>query len=76
MYWRAFFEKEKNTFAFNYTNDEGVTALKLSIKELETYIKINKEFDKIGRRMLDTWKLSLEEETSKEIKIEITRTWK
>jgi serine/threonine-protein kinase HipA len=36
-----------------------VNALKISIKELELYIKENSDFALIGKRMLDSWKLSL-----------------
>lgn len=50
-------------------------ALKESIGELEEYISQNENFKEIGSKMLETWKLSLDEKTYKEIPVEITRNW-
>jgi serine/threonine-protein kinase HipA len=52
-----------------------INTLKNSIKELEIYITKNKEFENIGLKMLDSWKVSLTEKSIKEIPNEITRNW-
>ncbi|MGJ0337274.1 type II toxin-antitoxin system HipA family toxin [Aliarcobacter cryaerophilus] len=44
-----------------------IKALKSSIFELEEYLKNDKNFEKIGTKMLNIWKLSLDEKTYKEI---------
>ncbi|MGJ0343795.1 type II toxin-antitoxin system HipA family toxin [Aliarcobacter cryaerophilus] len=44
-----------------------IKALKNSIFELEEYLKSDKNFEKIGTKMLNIWKLSLDEKTYKEI---------
>jgi len=54
--------------------DECFDALKWGINELENYLKGNNF--KIGKKMLDSWKLSLEEKAIKEIDIDTIRTWK
>lgn len=54
---------------------ECFEGLKWGINELENYLKENDNF-KIGKIMLDSWKLSLEETTIKEIDIDTIRTWK
>jgi serine/threonine-protein kinase HipA len=41
--------------------------LKNSIFELEEYLKNDKSFEEIGTKMLNIWKLSLDEKTYKEI---------
>jgi len=56
--------------------DMCITALKSSIQDLEEYIQKNREFETIGGRMVDCWRLSLEEKDIKEIPVELTRTWK
>ena len=43
---------------------------------LEEYINDNPGFSKIGRRMLDVWKFSLQLKEVKEIPFELSRTWK
>jgi len=50
-------------------------ALKQSIRELEAYLLTNKDFEDIGSKMLDIWKLSLDEKTYKEIPVEVIRNW-
>jgi serine/threonine-protein kinase HipA len=55
---------------------EAIKALKESIAELESYIIKNPNFETIGYRMLDAWKLSLDEKTYKEMPNEIVRHWK
>jgi serine/threonine-protein kinase HipA len=50
-------------------------ALKISIKELEEVIKEDKNFSSIGQKMLDCWRLSLDEKTYKEMPLETIRHW-
>ncbi len=52
-----------------------IEVLKSSIEELEKYITTNKEFEEIGQKMIDSWKLSLSQKLHKEIPVEITRNW-
>lgn len=56
--------------------EECLSALKISIKELELYVKENKDFSPIGKKMLDSWRLSLDEKDIKEIDNELIRSWK
>jgi serine/threonine-protein kinase HipA len=63
-------EKDANIFY-----DECVEAVKDSIVELRKYIVKNPSFKTIGLRMIDTWNLSLKNETHKEVPIEIRRNW-
>ncbi|WP_418186629.1 type II toxin-antitoxin system HipA family toxin [Aliarcobacter lanthieri] len=44
-----------------------INALKESINELEIYIQSDKNFEDIGTKILNIWKLSLDEKTYKEI---------
>ncbi len=44
-----------------------IKALKNSIFELEEYLKNDKSFEEIGTKMLNIWKLSLDEKTYKEL---------
>ena len=60
--------------ALNYY-DECFVALRWGIKELENYVKQNKEF-RIGKIMLDSWKLSLEEKNMKEVDDDTIRAWR
>lgn len=60
--------------ALKYYND-CFEALKWGIYELENYLQINQDF-KIGKMMLDSWRLSLNETTIKEIDIDTIRSWK
>ena len=53
-----------------------IDALKKSINEIETYIKTNPSFKTIGERMCDSFRISLEDKTIKELPDELTRTWK
>ncbi len=55
--------------------DDCIESLKNSIDELKKYISTNKEFREIGQKMIDSWSLSLNEKTYKEIPIEIIRNW-
>ncbi len=47
-----------------------IKSLENSILELENYLKTNNEFENIGRKILEIWKISLDEKSYKEIKIE------
>ena len=59
----------------NIYYDECLEALKTSINDLERYIIKNKGFEGVGSKMLDTWRLSLENKTHKEVPVEIRRNW-
>ncbi|PPK59173.1 serine/threonine-protein kinase HipA [Malaciobacter marinus] len=54
---------------------ECFEALVWAIDELESYLTENPDF-KIGKMMLDSWKLSLKEESIKELDNDTIRTWK
>ena len=54
---------------------ECVDALKKSITDIEKYIINNPNFETIGRRMIESFKISLKDKTIKELPIELTRTW-
>ncbi|WOE68957.1 type II toxin-antitoxin system HipA family toxin [Hydrogenimonas thermophila] len=56
--------------------EECKKALESSIDELEIYIKDNPHFNKIGKRMIDSWKLSLLEIPIKEIDDDVIRNWR
>ena len=56
--------------------DECENSLIESMKDLSIYIKENPHFEKIGKRMYDSWELSLSHEPLKEIGDDIIRTWK
>ncbi|NQY25960.1 MAG: type II toxin-antitoxin system HipA family toxin [Piscirickettsiaceae bacterium] len=62
--------KNANTFY-----DACLDAVKESIIDLQGYIVENPAFEIIGLRMIDTWNLSLKNETHKEVPIEIRRNW-
>ena len=55
--------------------EECKTALLNSIKDLEIYIIEHEHFTQVGKRMLSSWKLSLEEINMKEISDDVIRTW-
>jgi len=63
-------EKNANRFF-----DECIDAVKDSIFDLQKYIIEHPSFEKIGLRMIDTWNLSLRDETHKEVPVEIRRNW-
>lgn len=54
---------------------ECIEALKRSIQELEVYMQSNSEFKDIGSKMLESWKLSLDEKKHKELPDAVTRNW-
>ncbi len=51
----------------NETYEICINALKDGISELENYIKSDKNFEEIGTKMLNIWRLSLDEKTYKEL---------
>lgn len=55
--------------------EECFEALVWAIDELESYLTENPDF-KIGKMMLDSWRLSLQEVTIKELDDDTIRTWK
>jgi serine/threonine-protein kinase HipA len=59
----------------NHFYDECIQALKASIGKLKYYIANNKAFENIGLKMIDTWELSLDQNSYKEVPVEITRNW-
>jgi serine/threonine-protein kinase HipA len=54
---------------------ECFEALQWGIAELENYLKENKNFT-IGKIMLESWKMSLEEKNMKEVDDDTVRTWR
>ncbi len=50
-------------------------ALKQTIINIESYIANNQHFETIGRRMIESFNISLENKTIKELPHELTRTW-
>jgi len=63
-------QKEADTFY-----EECVVALKESIADIESYIAENLDFKTIGTRMIESFKISLNNQTIKELPLELTRTW-
>jgi len=51
-------------------------ALKESIEDLGKYIQNNPHFQTIGKRMIDSWRLSLKGKPTKEIDDDTIRDWK
>jgi serine/threonine-protein kinase HipA len=54
---------------------ECENALKETIVEIERYIVKNPHFTTIGRRMVESFKISLKNQTIKELPLELIRTW-
>ena len=46
-----------------------------TLDELSKYIKKNPDFENIGLKMQESWKISLEKKTHKELGVEVTRDW-
>ncbi len=63
-------QKEADSFYVECEN-----ALKETISEIEIYIVNNSHFKTIGRRMIESFKISLKNKTIKELPRELTRTW-
>jgi serine/threonine-protein kinase HipA len=55
--------------------DECIKSLKITIDEVKIYTQMNQNFQKIGTRLYECWKLSLNETTHKELPNELIRTW-
>lgn len=53
-----------------------INSLSTSIDILKKYIEKNKQYEKIGQMMIDTWSLSLDEKSYKEMPDETIRNWK
>ncbi|UCN01320.1 HipA domain-containing protein [Sulfurimonas sp. SWIR-19] len=54
---------------------ECVGAVEETITDITSYIKENPDFKTIGIRMCDSFKISLQDKTIKELPLELTRTW-
>ena len=54
---------------------ECIDALKESMDDIECYIDKNPDFKTIGSRMIESFKISLQNKTIKELPLELTRTW-
>jgi len=63
-------QKEADTFYH-----ECVAAIKESIADIKSYIVENPKFKTIGTRMIESFKISLNNQTIKELPLELTRTW-
>jgi serine/threonine-protein kinase HipA len=63
-------QKEAETFY-----EECVAAIKESMVDMERYIAENPEFKTIGMRMIESFKISLDNKTIKELPLELTGTW-
>ena len=56
--------------------EQCLMAIKDTVTEIQEYIKINPNFSIIAKRMIDSFNISLQNKTIKELPIELTRTWK
>jgi len=63
-------DKEADNFYVECEN-----ALKETIVEIGCYIVENPHFATIGKRMIESFKISLQNKTIKELPLELTRTW-
>lgn len=61
--------------ATDYYN-QCITAIKETVIVLEDYIKTHEQFKKTGLKMIDSIKISLNENTIKEIPDEVIRNWR
>lgn len=59
----------------NNIYESSIATVKESIDELKVYIKTNPSFQNIGQKMIDSWSLSLDQKTYKEIPDAVTRNW-
>ena len=64
-------KKEANLFY-----NQCIDALLDTISDIQIYIKLNPGFTTIGNRMCESFNISLENNTIKELPIELTGTWK
>ncbi|MCF6173971.1 MAG: type II toxin-antitoxin system HipA family toxin [Campylobacteraceae bacterium] len=53
---------------------EGISAIKETIEDIREYISLNPDFETVGGRMCDSFELSLNEKTYKELPVELTGT--
>jgi serine/threonine-protein kinase HipA len=53
-----------------------INALEETIQEIKSYIDKNPSFKTVGAKMIDSFLLSLQNKTIKEIPNELIRTWK
>ncbi|NPA60565.1 MAG: HipA domain-containing protein [Epsilonproteobacteria bacterium] len=60
----------------NLIYNRCVEAIKESIVDIKLYISKNPDFSVIGTRMCESFAISLENKTIKELPLELTRTWK
>lgn len=56
--------------------DQCINSLKNTITKIEHYVEDHNEFITIGSRMIDSFKISLNQQTHKEISDEVIRNWK
>ncbi len=56
--------------------DDCMKALKDTITELQEYNAKIPAFETMGQKMIDTWNVSLENKTHKELPLEIRRNWR
>ena len=56
--------------------EKCLVSLKETIDKMEAYLQTNSKFQNIGSKMIDTFKLSLDKKTYKELPDELIRTWK
>ncbi len=50
-------------------------ALRSTITDIEDHISKNPDFEQVGTRMIESFKISLQDQTIKELPHELTRTW-
>ncbi len=55
--------------------NECIVALKKGISMLKDYTKNNPHFIVIAQKMIDIWKLSLDQKTYKELPLELIKSW-
>jgi len=56
--------------------EQCLIALKDTIADIKEYIKKNPDFNNIGNRMIDSFNISLQNRTIKELPVELTRAWR
>jgi len=55
--------------------EKCMESLKSIIEEMENYLQKNREFQNVGSKMLDIFRLALDEKTYKELPDELVRNW-
>jgi len=56
--------------------EQCLMALQDTIADMKEYIKKNPDFTNIGKTMIDSFNISLQNRTIKELPVELTRTWR